>query len=665
MSIRHLAVAVRRSVFVIVVGATNFYALGAVAAAEPVPAPVPTPSAIVGSLRELHVQGDGTFVVQDELDRLIDKKGGGACASAVAIDLLQALRVMNDQKPLANPHKAVLEAFKKYPVLLKGRVSNESLVKLLTLYGQHLECARTDIQVECAPKSFYSTETPMWSRTAGPDLTIQPGRLSIVSYTVTQQDGRVMGRHFVILQTQSNDVVTVLDPASPLKDRRYVLKYERNEQGECEHIYLNQPVDAPARTATFELNSVFKVSLKRDAKQAQSHEKTQLSLDEIKRRIDETAAVLRGADVTPSPQFLSPIEWRRRTAQFGLPALDLPTQYGGSEWPAERMVDIFRHAGRHNLNFRDVVGGAHVRPLLRSSHPKVQAVVRQIASGNGYMAIAMTEPTAGSDFHSIKSYAEKVDGGYLLTGEKRYVARLEQASHVVLFARAASGKSRSLSAFLIPMSDSALKLVHLQAHGLTGNSFGGIKFEKLFVPDYHLLGNDGDGEDIFTEHFRYWRLMQVAAALGTAEQALEQMAQRLKTREAYGAPIGRFTHLQQALGQHTTELQMAYSLTKEAARLYDSRQFKELDLLVSGLKAEGVEIALEAVDAAVRSFGGEGYSDRVDLGDRLRDLNGLRIADGTTDVMRMVVVAKKFGPEFWNMAIRNSVNPRASAAGLK
>ncbi|MEN1681388.1 MAG: acyl-CoA dehydrogenase family protein [Planctomycetota bacterium] len=71
--------------------------------------------------------------------------------------------------------------------------------------------------------------------------------------------------------------------------------------------------------------------------------------------------------------------------------------------------------------------------------------------------------------------------------------------------------------------------------------------------------------------------------------------------------------------------------------------------VIAGLKAEGVEPALRA---AMRAHGGMGYSGEVDLGDRVRDLMGLRIADGTTDVMRMDVVRQAYGDEFWNMAVK-------------
>lgn len=349
--------------------------------------------------------------------------------------------------------------------------------------------------------------------------------------------------------------------------------------------------------------------------------------------------------------FTSPRAWRERTASFGLPSLDLPAEVGGANWPATKMIEVFRHVGRANLNFRDIVGGAHARPLLHSKNEKVKEIVRLVATGKGYVAIAITEPEVGSNVAGITSTSKKVEGGYLLTGKKLFNARLEQATHVIVFAQGTTAVAGKLSVFVLPLDTPGLHVEKLEAHGLTGNSFGGLTFDKLFVPDDYLIGKDGDGLRIFFEHFLYWRLMQTAAAIGTAEDALDQMAARLKTREAFGGPIGRFTHLQQPIGQHSIELRMAYALATDVAVQIDAGDYEGARPLICGLKAEGVEIALRAVDAATRAFGGEGYSTRVDLGDRLRDLNGLRIADGTTDVMRMEVVRGLFGREFWDMAV--------------
>jgi alkylation response protein AidB-like acyl-CoA dehydrogenase len=143
------------------------------------------------------------------------------------------------------------------------------------------------------------------------------------------------------------------------------------------------------------------------------------------------------------------------------------------------------------------------------------------------------------------------------------------------------------------------------------------------------------------------------------------MADRIKERNAYGGPIGRFTHLQQPIGEYTTKLQMAMALAREAAELIDQGKYDVASQLVNGIKAEGVEIALAASDAAMRAHGALGYSRQVDLGDRVRDLMGLRIADGTTDVMRMEVVRSVYGYELWNMAIRSYKSENQESAGEK
>jgi alkylation response protein AidB-like acyl-CoA dehydrogenase len=103
------------------------------------------------------------------------------------------------------------------------------------------------------------------------------------------------------------------------------------------------------------------------------------------------------------------VSWQKISGALQRP-IQIP-EYGGSGWSASKTLDAFIYAGRHDLNCRDVVGGAHVRLLLKSSHPKVLDIVRLVARGDAYMAITMTEPHAGSDFHAIKSTARKVEGG--------------------------------------------------------------------------------------------------------------------------------------------------------------------------------------------------------------------------------------------------------------
>lgn len=605
------------------------------------------PATALSALQDAHKKTADAFVAQDELDALIHSGGGGACPSAVSIDALQTLRVMAGLERLANPHKAALAAFANQKSLLDGRITNEQLVTLLRFYeDKYLEGRKLEIAIVSSPLAPYSPTAKTWSQTDGPDLSVSSGQLKIVTFDVTEATGKHLGRHFVLLKEFADSAIVVVDPSKPTKELRYVVSDSLAGGKSSGHFFLLQPEGAPPRDRIFEVDTVFTITLRdKDAPTVDVPDNP----EELGRLIDAAAG-----ELLQAKQLRSPRDWRKKTASFGLPGLDLPVEYGGAAWPAVKVLEAFMHAGRHDLNCRDVVGGAHVRPLLKSTDPKVIDIVRQVARGDAYVAITMTEPHSGSDFHAIKSTAREVDGGYLLSGEKRYVARLEQATHVIIFTQPASGEPKGLSAFVLPIDTPGLEKYSFGAHGLKGNSFGGMKFKDVRVDDWQMIGADGEGDNIFVNHFRYWRLMQVAAAIGTAERALEMMAERLSAREAYGGPIGRFTHLQQSLGQHTTELRMAKALAREAAAMLDRGEGEAADPIINGLKAEGVEIALQAVDAAARAYGAEGYSDRVDLGDRLQDLNGLRIADGTTDVMRMDVVRRSYknGKELWDMAVK-------------
>jgi alkylation response protein AidB-like acyl-CoA dehydrogenase len=593
---------------------------------------------ILSSLQAMQTEHGDVFVVQNELDPLIEASGGGACPSAAGVIAMQALRCMTGGERHPHPHKVALDAFRNQPKLLDGRVSNKQFVDLLLFYEKYVSNAKLSIRVQSAPNSPYAADANVWASDGKPDVKVLSDEIQILSFSVTEPNGNFLGRHFVLLKRIDGDQIFVVDPTSPNKEKQFTL--EAGIPG-CGRFFLRYPVEFQ-RPYVNELNTIFTIRVERN-----NSATGPLSMADVLQRIDETVLELKKQGLLRSPR-----DWRKQTANFGLPALDLPGDVGGYSWSAEQMLEVFRHAGRHDLNLRDVVGGAHGRILANSKSPQAADLLRGVVRGERYFAITITEPNYGSDFTSMESTSRKVDGGYILNGEKRFNARLEQATDVIVITKSPENKRGKLNVFVLPIGAQGLTIESFGAHGLTGNSYGGLTMKDVFVPESSLIGEDGKGYDVFSKHFLYWRLMQTATAIGTAEGALVQMAERLKTRIVFGGPIGRFTHLQQPMGQHTTELKMAHSLAIRAAKLLDEGKYSEAEPLINGLKAEGVEIALNAVDAAARAFGGEGFSDLVDIGDRLRDLNGLRIADGATDVMRSAVVRDEFGREFWDMATK-------------
>jgi len=604
------------------------------------------PDLALDRLQAGHSDREPILISQDELDQLILPDGGGACPIAAGLIAAQGLRSMVGLPLDLQPHRTALHLFQAKPELKEGRIRNQRFVELLAFLCKGLDETPVAITTVSSPTSDYENPGPSWSLSDGPDLSVTAGQIKILAYTVTSANGTVLGRHFVLLQKSDGQQISFVNPSKPMKDYTFIIEYRGEATAPKHQVFFHSPAGFDKTNQTYELNTIFTIRL--IVEQPNVTDRGNKSVSQIKEKIDQLASVLQGKD-----DFTNPIAWRKQGAEFGLPALDLPVEVGGSGWSTVDMLEVFRHAGRLNLNLRDVVGAAHGRPLAKSDSAYAKRVLNDIVSGKAYVAVAITEPEAGSDMRAMQSRATKVGDGFVLNGQKIWNARLRQATHVVLYTLAANGKAGSRTAFLLPIDHPGLQIADEYAHGLTGNSFGGLIFNDMSVGCEYVLGEDGDGGQIFGEHFMYWRLMQSAAAIGCGEAALEQMAKRIQERHAYGGPIGRFTHLQQPLGEYTTKLQMAMALACEAAVLIDQGNFEAASPLVNGIKAEGVEIALAAADAAMRAHGALGYSRQVDLGDRVRDLMGLRIADGTTDVMRMEVVRAVYGPNLWKMAVRS------------
>jgi alkylation response protein AidB-like acyl-CoA dehydrogenase len=604
------------------------------------------PSDVFSGLRASHSESSPVFVVQGELDELIDLEGGVACPLAAALITVQGLRSMANMPLDQNPHRTALRMFRDMPELKRGRITNDRFVELLKLLCECLQERPIAIRALSAPNSAYAVAGERWSDDLGPDLSTNSGEIKVLAYTVSDSGGIVLGRHFVLLQNCAGNQISFLNPGKPEKEYTFIVEFRGDVPHAKRQVFLHSPAGMDKSNQTYELNTIFTIRLIAEHPEASIRRNS--SVTKINAKIDELAIRLR-----KSGDLTNPIAWRKSGADFGLPGLDLSAKAGGSEWSTVDMLEVFRHAGRLNLNLRDVIGAAHGRPLVNIESAYANEVLHQIVEGKAYVAVAITEPEIGSDTKAMQSQAVKKDDGFALSGRKLWNARLRQATHVVLYTQSANGNPGSLTAFLLPINHPGLEIVDEFAHGLTGNSFGGLVFNDMRVGPELVIGKDGDGGTIFEEHFVYWRLMQSAAAIGCGEAALEQMAKRIQERHAYGGPIGRFTHLQQPLGEYTTKLKMAMALAREAAALIDRGDYKAASPLVNGVKAEGVEIALAAADTAMRAHGALGYSREVDLGDRVRDLMGLRIADGTTDVMRMSVVRDTFGSNLWKMAVRS------------
>ena len=272
----------------------------------------------------------------------------------------------------------------------------------------------------------------------------------------------------------------------------------------------------------------------------------------------------------------------------------------------------------------------------------------------------ITEPDTGSDLHALQVKAMPIDGGYRLKGVKMFNARIFEATHYIVFANVIRNDFTTLpTAFLIDVNTNGIVRKPIDTMGLHSVSFGMVELNDVYVSLSDRLGGEGQAISLFINHFSYWRLMMSAAVIGSAQAALGETRDHLRKRNAFGGPIGRFTHLQQDLALHITRLRTAWLLCTDTALRLDAKLPITFDAAM--VKADAVDAAISAVDWSLRVHGAKGYTKELTIEKRLRDLIGLRTADGTGDVLRGQVARSFLGNDMYDLSLGRLADDNHSA----
>lgn len=181
-------------------------------------------STLFDELQKVDAQGKTKLALQSDFDDLIHVGGGGACASATAFNLLQGLRKMTGEEAL-NPHLVLNEAFESIPVLLEGRVTNGQMNQLLNHFKKYLPGKDLKISSVSSPQYHPTPDGnngTLVKHFDSKQFQLNPNELKMVVYQVHNKEGKLLGRHFVILKrTEGDNRIVVVDPNAPSKEFKY------------------------------------------------------------------------------------------------------------------------------------------------------------------------------------------------------------------------------------------------------------------------------------------------------------------------------------------------------------------------------------------------------------------------------------------------------------
>jgi short/branched chain acyl-CoA dehydrogenase len=283
--------------------------------------------------------------------------------------------------------------------------------------------------------------------------------------------------------------------------------------------------------------------------------------------------------------------------------------------------------------------------LLFGSDEQRERWLRPLAEGTKLGAFGLTEPSAGSDVRSLRTRAERVSGGWVLTGQKAFIsnAGTEMSFGVTVLARTgadADGKPR-FGSFIVERDAPGYTWgPKLRGIGWKGLDTRDLYFDNVFVPDSQVVGEPGGGLGQFLSALEVGRISVAALSLGTAAGALRLALAYAKEREQFGARISSFQAIQFKLADMATEIEAARWLIYYAAALRDARQPFKKEAAMAKLKAS--QVATFTVSEAVQIFGGAGYMLESDIARFYCDAKILEIGEGTNEIQRLVI-ARELG----------------------
>jgi len=342
-----------------------------------------------------------------------------------------------------------------------------------------------------------------------------------------------------------------------------------------------------------------------------------------------------------------PHEQLARAAKLGLTCYDLPNEYGGGG--VSSLADSVRVLeeltwGDSPITMVITQGGFFAWPILAlgSEEQKQRWLPPLCGPEPPAVAVAITEPGAGSDAASITTEARRVDGGYVLNGHKKFIGNAHIADRAVVFATVAPGtRSKGITAFVVEYGDDGFRRgARLPKMGSRCFPAGELHLEDCFVPEERRLGEEGQGFSGLMWVFDRARVQLAANSLGIGRAALEHAVEFAKHREAFGKAIHEHQAVSFRLADAKLKLDQARLLTYHAARLADEGHAFSTEAAMAKLAAS--EAAFFSAWAASQTLGGAGYVRDSPVQKWLRDAKLDEIWDGTSDIMRLIVARSLF-----------------------
>jgi len=360
-----------------------------------------------------------------------------------------------------------------------------------------------------------------------------------------------------------------------------------------------------------------------------------------------------------------PQEIIKDMAKLGLLAPTASQEYGGAGVDWTMACIAAEELGRADISLAIpvlyLVESAWGFIFSRYGTPEAkEEYLPKVTAGDAFCGIAVTEPEGGSDIvGAAKTHAVKKGNNWILNGEKMFISGITESKkwggiHLTLARTDPSKGHKGFSFFAVPLKDTAgMETTLLEDMGRMGISTGGFAMENVKLPGQNLIGELNRGFYYAMEGFSAARVLIGATCIGASEAALELGIEHIKTRKAFGRPLGSFEGIQFPLAEHYCNIEGIKLLTYRAAwimdKMYKEGKFSHHDVSLAAAmsKLRAPIHAFEVMNEVADWLGATGYTKEYPIEMGIRGVRSYSIgAEGTMNIMRIIIGRELLGKEF-------------------
>jgi acyl-CoA dehydrogenase len=329
-----------------------------------------------------------------------------------------------------------------------------------------------------------------------------------------------------------------------------------------------------------------------------------------------------------------------KLAGQGLLGLKYPTELGGQGGDYLHDAVLIEELSRIGSGGTAAGIGAHVNiatpPIWKfGTDEQQQRYLVPAITGEKIGALGITEPGAGSDVAAIATRAERVDGGWIINGEKTYITNGVRADFIVTAVKTTAEGGHHGISFLIVDRGEGVTAAKLDKLGWHASDTATIAYQDVFVADAQLLGELHGGFKLIMANFQWERLAMALGAVGAMRLAWERTAQFARERSAFGRPLSGHQAIRHKLADLATSAYSARCVTYDALRRFVAGEEPLREVTMAKLLTQ--RACYELMDACLQIHGGAGYMREVWVERAARDARLGPIGGGSDEIMREIL----------------------------